>query len=236
MHRGLSPQLTMADRKEKTEEKGNRNLIPDLINETEFYTTAIEILIVFMACLIAIARSREKVSHYAKLLLRQEERFSKALNQKINNVLTQIRALSASDRVILGQFHDQSNSNFEVFSASNEITNIGVGSILSQIQDVPKKKLADEVELLESSANNTVFVDASTGKATTNETSFPLKQKCREHLLKIGVCCSSEMLIGEVGILAIQYLSKDETRLEVLETNKPLILRLRDYLKIILSS
>ena len=118
-----------------------------------------------------------------------------------------------SDRVILGQFHDQEFSNFEAFSASNEVNNIGVESILKHIQDIPKKKLADEIELLESATDETIFVDIYTGEVKTDGAgSSPLKQKCREHLIKIGVCCSCEILIGEVGILAIQYLSKDEAK------------------------
>ncbi|NBD16814.1 MAG: hypothetical protein GVY04_11955 [Cyanobacteria bacterium] len=225
----------MADRKEKTEEKPDRELVPDFFNETQFISTIVDILILFLAVFVAIARSREKLFHYAKLLSHQQKQYSKLLNKKIDSILTQIRALSASDRVILGQFHDQDFSNFEAFSASNEITNIGVESILKQIQDIPKKKLADEIELLESAKDKTIFADIYTGEVKTDKISSPLKQKCREHLIKIGVCCSYEILIGEVGILAIQYLSKDEARLKILETNKQSILRLRDYLKIILS-
>lgn len=223
------------DYKTEQDEKPSSNLIDDLIEDTGLISTITDIIIVFLASFIAIIKSRKEIAQQVQTIQKcnnQNDKCSKLITKEISNTLSKIQALSCCDRIVLGLFH-KSRTGQELFSAKYELINVGISPIIGMIKDVPKWKLSSEIELMKSALDNLIFAYVPDEQIIAGEVIQEMQEKCRNHLIRIGVICTYEVLVSngeEKGIIGIQYLSKETYKLSAFEHNRVAILELRDYL------
>jgi len=209
--------------------------LKDFFNNTQLYSSFIDVLIIFLATFVAILKSKKDLIDQAKLLLKfrsQEEKYSQLLIKEICNTLNKMQALSSCDRIVLGLF-DQ-----EKFNAEYEFSSVGIDSIVDKVKDIPKWKLSDEMELLKESPDELLFAYVPDEQIIVGDRIKKMQDKCKNHLIKIGVICTYEILLSngeDKGIIGIQYLSTESYKLSAFERNRSEILKLRDYLVALLN-
>lgn len=229
--------MTKPSRDYKTEqdEKPSSNLIDDLIEDTGLISTIVDIIIVFLASFIAIIKSRKEITQQIQTIQKcsnHDNKCSKLITKEISSTLSKIQALSCCDRIILGLFH-KSRTGEELFSAKYELINVGISPIIEVVKDVPRWKLSSEKQLMQESSDGVLFAYVSDEQIIAGEVIQEMEDKCRNHLMKIGVVCTYELLLSngeDKGIIGIQYLSKETYKLSAFEHNRVAILELRDYL------
>lgn len=222
------------------EQKQEPNIITDFLNNSELTSTIVDVTIVFLAAFIAILRSKKELTDHLKLIIKfqsQEQKYSQLLIKEICNTLNKMQALSGCDRIILGLF-DEDDSHRITFNAKYEFSNAGIASILDKINNIPIWKLSPEIELMRECPDKLMFAYAPDEQIIVNDKIKKMEEKCKNHLIKIGVVCTYEILLSngeDKGIIGIQYLSKDTYKLSAFEHNRTAILKLRDYLTALLN-
>ena len=212
----------------------------------EFFSSFIDIALILLALGFSLFKSRDQIFDLlSKRVDKKRKEIEKTFDKESVNCVQRMQALSNADRVVLGQFYNSTYYKSGLpryrFNATHEaLASPSVASVLATISEVPSERLHEEVALLESAPNKVVFANSYDQCLIINGIQYPMRDKCKNHLLSIGVEVTYEFLVstssGVVGIIAVQFLSRfsnteKQSDLSSFNRNFKEIVKRRDYLE-----